>query len=121
MEHTINTKFYTFNQNNSFGAFVKSDKEGISEYVIIEALKPKHANIRAEEIGLYFDGCDKDIDCPCCGDRWYRTHKSNGFEVPTIGGKLLSDMEKDGHRESCFIHYLDGRFEKIEFKEKANM
>ena len=39
MEHTVNTKFYTFSQNNSGGAFVKSDKEGISECVIIEALE----------------------------------------------------------------------------------
>ena len=21
--------------------------------------------------GVYFNGCEEDIDCDCCGDRWY--------------------------------------------------
>ncbi len=120
MERTVNTKFYTFSQNNSGGAFAKSDKEGISEFVTIEALEADHANTRAEEIGLYFDGCDKDIDCSCCGDRWFRRDESDGCEVPSLYGQILSDVEKDYHRDCCFIHYLDGKFEKIEFKEKAD-
>lgn len=120
MKNTVNTKFYTFSQNNSGGLFIKSEKEGISECVIIEALEPNHANTRAEEIGLYFDGCDKGEDCSCCGDRWYRTSERDGYEVPSVYGKLLSDMEKSSHIESCFVHYLDGKFEKIEFKQNAD-
>ena len=67
----MKTKFYTFSQNNSGGSFVNSDLEGISEYVIIEAMDAQTANDKAENIGLYFNGCNDGIDCSCCGDRWH--------------------------------------------------
>ena len=114
----MKTKFYTFSQNNSGGSFVNSDLEGISEYVIIEALNAENANNRAEEIGIYFDGCDDGRDCDCCGDRWYSTDNNDGEEVPSIYGKPLENMEKSGYRNNCFVHYLDGTFKKIEFKDK---
>jgi len=121
MERTINTKFYTYDQNNSGGRFSNSEKEGISEYVIIEAMDAKHANTRAEEIGIYFDGCETGNDCSCCGDRWYTANESDGSDVPSIYGKPLADMEKSYFQECCFVHYLDGKFEKITFKEKSEL
>ena len=42
MERTVNTKFYEYRQNNSGGSFSNSEKEGIAEYVIIEALNAEH-------------------------------------------------------------------------------
>lgn len=57
--------FYTFRQNNSGGSF---DRQ--MGYVIVEANSPNDANRRAEEFGVYFNGCDTDMDCSCCGDRW---------------------------------------------------
>lgn len=94
--------FYQFRQNNSGGSFHISESEGIGIRVIIEANDADHANARAEEIGLYFDGCENDIDCECCGDRWYRAWDDDGSETP----KLYGDEVTDG--DDVYIHYLDG-------------
>lgn len=70
--------FYPFKQNNSGGYF---NEPAIC--VIIEADSADEANMKAEEEGIYFDGCYDRIDCPCCGDRWYKQrHDDNGFEEP---------------------------------------
>lgn len=119
MGNTVKTKFYEYMQNNSGGSFSKSEQDGICEYVIIEALNVEQANTRAEDIGLYFDGCNNGNDCPCCGDRWYRAYESDGSEVPSIYGEPIEKMEKNFYRENCFVHYLDGTFKKIEFKENS--
>ncbi|MCU0337600.1 MAG: hypothetical protein MUF12_07020 [Sediminibacterium sp.] len=121
MERTVNTKFYEYRQNNSGGSFSNSEKYGIAEYVVIEALNAEHANTRAEDIGLYFDGCDNGNDCSCCGDRWYRADESDGSDVPSIYGEPLANMEKSYYRDCCFVHYLDGKFEKVEFNEKSEL
>ena len=114
----METKFYTFDQNNSGGSFINSDSKGISEYVIIEAKNAKEANNKAENIGIYFDGCSNGNDCSCCGDRWYETCEGDGYENPSIYGELVENIEKSSFRKSCFIHYLDNTFKKIEFKDK---
>ena len=113
----MKTKFYIFNQNNSGGSFSNSEKDGICEYVIIEALNANDANNKAEDIGLYFDGCYNGSDCPCCGDRWYRVDESDGSDVPSIYGEPLENIEKSYYRDKCFVHYLDGKIEKVNFKE----
>lgn len=64
------SSWYLFYQNNSGGAFEIDDEAGIGPRVWIEADSPAHANERAMEIGVYFDGVYKGVDCPCCGDRW---------------------------------------------------
>lgn len=74
--------FYCYNQNNSGGHF--SDGLLIKPYVIIEANSSEQANDIAESVGIYFDGVEDDIDCPCCGDRWFRAWKNDGTEEPTI-------------------------------------
>jgi len=120
MKRKTNTKFYTFCQNNSGGFFKGSDDSGISEYVIIEAINAQQANKKAEEIGIYFDGCSEGNDCPCCGDRWYPVSESDGYKTPLIYGKSVYETEKDIYMESCFIHFINGEKKKIEFKnEKA--
>lgn len=63
------TLFYKFDQNNSGGAFDIDDK--VCHRVIIEADTIDEAIDKAEELGIYFNGVDKGIDCECCGDRWY--------------------------------------------------
>ena len=114
---TTNTKFYTFNQNNSGGSFKTSEQAGISEYVIIEALNARDANLKAEVIGLYFNGCENDNDCPCCGDRWSPIYEGDGYGVPYIYNIPLSEVKKSYYRDSCYVHYLNGKIEKVEFKE----
>ena len=111
--------FYTFYQNNSGGSFIISPKDHISVYVVIEANDVDHANQLAEDKGLYFDGCATGNDCDCCGDRWSRTWKDEGKQVPELYGDPIIDgvIPKDtmfgmkwarmGTPEG-YIHYLDG-------------
>jgi hypothetical protein len=78
--------FYHYRQNNSYGAFDFTDK--LTANVVIEADSPDQADKRAEQIGLYFDGCSSGIDCPCCGDRWYRASGTSydSYEFPAVYG-----------------------------------
>jgi hypothetical protein len=110
------TKFYTFNQNNSGGHFDIDDKTGISEFVFVEAHDEKEANERAESIGIYFDGCSYGIDCDCCGDRWYPVDDLSGCVAPTIFGVPV-EQYVSSWCQYAFVHYLDGRFEKVWFKD----
>jgi hypothetical protein len=58
----VETKFYTFRQNNSGGRFYGP------VYVIIEARNTNEANSLAQsKADVYFDGRG---DCSCCGRRW---------------------------------------------------
>ena len=113
----MKTKFFTYCQNNSGGKFNTSEKEGIGPFVIIEALDARHANSRAEEIGLYFDGCRVGTDCPCCGDRWYEADESDGHNVAMIYGEPVESVEKSWYKEYVYIHSLDKTFKKIELLE----
>lgn len=120
------TKFFTFDQNNSGGSFRRDEKSGIGRYVIIEAYDATHANARAEDLGIYFDGCSDGFDCSCCGDRWHRAYDSDGEEFPEVYG---NDVRKDGayyndwcwqENEVCvFVHNLDGTIESYEERKKV--
>lgn len=67
----MKTKFYELSQNNSGGSFVVDDK--LCHRLFIEAESEEEAIDRAEDLGCYWDGVDEGSDCPCCGDRWYRS------------------------------------------------
>ena len=82
--------FYTYSQNNSGGSFVNDDK--VCHYVIVEADNSKDANDIAEYNGIYFNGCDDDIDCPCCGARWDSAH----WETLTISQVRESIKQAQG-------------------------
>jgi hypothetical protein len=58
--------WWRYGQNNSGGVF---DKEG-GDSTYIRATSASQANDIAENNGIYFDGVDDGVDCPCCGDRW---------------------------------------------------
>lgn len=112
--------FYTFNQNNTGGTFSFRPDAKISHYVIIEASSADEANSRAEDIGLYFDGCDSDIDCSCCGDRWYPVYMDEASDVPEVYGVnvLEENISEDSIRwmdpnPEGYIHYLDGRVDEF--------
>ena len=106
--------FYTYSQNNSGGSFVF--RRGISVFVIVEADSAAEANVRAEQIGLYFGG---EGDCECCGDRWYPySSTAKGDKWPSLHGKrvttkataeTLSLFIKWAKGPEVFIHYKDGR------------
>jgi hypothetical protein len=41
-------------------------------------------------VGLYFNGCRKGIDCPCCGDRWSEAWASDADPEPMIYGEPVA-------------------------------
>lgn len=111
-------QWYMFDQNNSGGSF-DYDKN-VSEKVIIQAVDRHHATARAEEIGVYFDGCCSGQDCPCCGDRWYAPWDDDGTdELPLLGNfgengweevtidEYVSSFTPAGERP-VRIHYMNG-------------
>ena len=68
--------FYTFRQNNSGGMF------GLPAInVLVEADSANEANDIAELHGVYFDD-DYEVDCECCGQRWYRATEWDACEEP---------------------------------------
>jgi hypothetical protein len=69
IKSTIKSKFYEFNQNNTGGSFA-TDSE-VCHRLLIEANSEDEAILKAESMGVYFNGVDEGMDCPCCGDRWY--------------------------------------------------
>lgn len=85
-------KFYTFDQSNPGGYFINDDK--IAEYIIIQAESADEANNKAEEIGIYFNGIRKGLDCSCCNDRWYPVAEWDGKD--TI--KITSSMIEKGYK-----------------------
>ena len=64
------SNYYMYDQNNSGGNFVYDEK--LTHRVVVEADSEDEAIKIGKSLGIYFNGCDKGIDCPCCGDRWYR-------------------------------------------------
>ena len=73
-------KFFKFDQNNSGGSFDADDK--VCHRVIVEAKDTDEAIDIAENLGIYFDGCETGMDCDCCGDRWHRPWGDEGMVFP---------------------------------------
>jgi hypothetical protein len=101
--------FYTFIQNNSGGHFTRN--ANVDHYVIIEADNRLTAMELALNIGIYFNGVDEDIDCQCCGDRWY--DGVDGKDVPCLYSSPLTltniSNTKNPREHTVVIHYLDGQ------------
>lgn len=110
----MTTKFYQYRQNNSGGKFEYDKHDGISVFVIVEAHNYREANSRANNIGLYFNGCADGYDCPCCGDRWYEQWENDGddypmcYNSPIVNGAVnLGYVSNYGMQYYGFVHYLD--------------
>jgi hypothetical protein len=114
-------KFFTFVQNNSGGTWVFDTEAGLAPYVIIEAHDAEHANERAEQIGIYFDGCEAGKDCTCCGDRWGPCYPHDATETPRIYDEPVEAFKSAYYRHRTpklvFVHYADGR--KVAHGEQA--
>jgi hypothetical protein len=110
----MSTRFYTYSQNNTGGSLESDSTNGISHYVIIEAVSAELANAVAKNIGIYFDGCANGVDCDCCGDRWYKVDELDGKEQPTIYGD--TDFVFESENVNGYIHYADGRVQGIFYK-----
>lgn len=93
-------KFYFFNQTNSGGSFDVDNK--VCHRVIIEASDDAEAIDIAENIGIYFDGCENGYDCSCCGDRWSRPWSDDYKEFPyTFGSFDETEVEKIVEKYNC--------------------
>lgn len=100
----MNVFFYEFSQNNSGGSFDVDDK--VCHRLFIEATTLKKAIKKAKELGVYFNGCDKGLDCSCCGDRWYKIDEYNKIDL-----KKLSESYKIEFKEiKDYAQYLANKF-----------
>lgn len=112
----VETKFYTFNQNNSGGKFYGP------VYVIVEARNVDEANSLAEsKADVYFDG---EGDCACCGYRWYTlSDYEKGDDVPSINGTPLTDF-RDKYAFGDYnakVYYFDGNTKYYKLDKKTKM
>lgn len=106
-------KFYLFEQSNSYGVY-----QPPAVYVLIEAVSARNAEyIAADQLGLYFNGVDEGIDCPCCGDRWYSPEEFDNLVTPIWNKKLQlsrnNDLSCEKNQENeagtyYYIRYKDG-------------
>ncbi|MGG0308293.1 hypothetical protein ABEY43_07235 [Priestia megaterium] len=110
------TKFYNFSQCNSGGYFEVDDN--VCEEVIVEANTYEQANEIAKTIGIYFYGSSTGEDCSCCGDRWREVDEDDGENEPMIGSTLAREYKRGTFRDQCYIYYLNGTKEVIEFEDK---
>lgn len=93
-------KFYEFNQNNSGGSF--SVDNNVTHRVLIEASSYEEALYLAESIGIYFDGCEEELDCPCCGDRWYRPDEAKEFPL-SYGSFKKNEAESNADKYGAIL------------------
>lgn len=79
--------WYKYRQNNSGGWF-QIDND-VSIHVLIQAASTGEADIKAQDIGIYFNGCESGNDCDCCGNRW------NGADWPVDEFSVYYWKERD--------------------------
>lgn len=98
-------KFYEYTQNNSGGSFVTDDK--LCHRLFIEENNSEKANEIAENLGVYFNGCEDGLDCYCCGDRWSQPDE---IEIPyRYGCFSLKEAKK-------FSKKYNIKYDKTEFR-----
>lgn len=116
--------FYEFSQNNSGGSFDVTDT--VCHRVFIEADNFKDALAKAQDLGIYFNGCERGRDCDCCGDRW--SDYEDSVDLPMeYGDKTFTTVEEYAQylanhygwtTPDARIFYKDGNIKEI-FKEKS--
>lgn len=111
----VNTKFYTYKQNNSGGQWVGPYA------VVIEAKDTNEADALAEsKAGVYFEGCADGRDCECCGDRWSRMmYYEDPSEAPALYGETdTSKWEGFQKGQEAKIYFYDGTEKTINLKSR---
>jgi hypothetical protein len=99
----VESNFWYFHQNNSGGSFIIN--EHVAELVIIEANSELDAIDKGMDVGIYFDGCAKGIDCECCGDRWSISHRLAESIMEFINVFYTSTFHQN---YTIIIHFVDG-------------
>jgi hypothetical protein len=106
----VKTKWFHFRQNNSGGSFDVNDEKGIGPHVYIEAIDADHANVRAEALGIYFDGVDQGNDCECCGDRWNSVSDNKWDSTDEL---MITDNYAFIWHDTVYAHKLDGTIGRL--------
>lgn len=96
-------KFWTYYQNNSGGCNVVNDR--VAKFVFIEAESAEDADNRAEEIGIYFNGCETGRDCDCCGDRWDRAYEQTATAADALRSVYDWCLDQD---PAAHVYTADG-------------
>ena len=112
--------FYTYTQNNSFGAFDINDD--VTHYVIIEADSVEDANSRAVAVGIYFNGCRNGIDCSCCGDRWSKAWEEDATPEPMIDCEPVATYtpwRAEPGETFAYVYHKDGTKVTVEKEQDA--
>lgn len=100
MIREVQTRFFSFSQNNSGGYF--DVDENVCHRVIIEALDKNHA------ISLFQPMIEcQSSSCPCCGDRWSPEYCDEVKEENEFGAEVF----KSEGEEKWFKFY--GEFEIV--------
>jgi hypothetical protein len=99
------TRFYVFRQNPSFQVY----DEGVGHIVLVEASTCEEANLRAQEVGVYFNGVALGRDCDCCGPRWWPVTEEHSVSVhtPRSQDALEQYLSEYGSRTVVRVVYLD--------------
>lgn len=109
--------FFWYDQNNSGGVFIKP-----AQNVIIEADTVDEANIRSEDLGVYFNGVITGDDCECCGDRWYRPWNDDGHSLLEMIKRIESERDiSTDFKQAPFILIYFKNGTKKEFTRKADI
>ena len=115
----METKFFTYVQNNSGGYYVENDETGVCPAIIIEAEDVWESWDKLKEIG------DRTVGfwsfCPCCGKRWEEISiiDDDGTEEPELFGHKIADTVDNWSvsLKRAFVHYKNG--DVVEFKLKS--
>lgn len=107
----MSKKFYTIDQNNSGGYYIKNDY--VDYYVSVQADS-------VEEAEKLLEGIVEDYSnfCECCGKRWHIwLDKQDAYDVPTNYGIPLTEMkDRDTfwlEEKVAIIYYADGTKERF--------
>ncbi|MNC02772.1 hypothetical protein D3C81_691840 [compost metagenome] len=92
----MNVQFYEYCQNNSGGSFTVDKK--VCHRLFIEASSANEANLIAESLGCYWNGCSEGRDCDCCGDRWSDNWSDDNYVK-------VDKYRKEGYEVSVYDHY----------------
>ena len=106
--------YFHFQQNNSGGYY-----DG-PKHIWVEARDAEHANERALflDTGVYFNGCESDRDCSCCGDRWSEaygegTEVPHYYDTPVVDGVLHIGYTPYPKDSVGLVYRLDGTKEEV--------
>lgn len=105
-------KFYATNQMNSGGYYIKDDKLGVNESIIIQAKNEDEAFNVYQNIKEKYGEDAFDDYCNCCGVRW-------DDEFEEVSPNELIDFLSDSYRKALSIILNDGKILNIN-KSKTN-